>query len=113
MPSPDRQLRPIKPLPLTGITPKEIPSPPPKFDWADPATLLVEPEYQRDLSKRSITLIRHIAANFDWLHIKPPVCARGPGDKLCVVDGQHTAIAAASRGVPKIPVMILCRSQHR
>ena len=51
--------------------------------------------------------IRKIAENFDWLHIKPPVCARGSTGKLCVVDGQHTAIAAASRGVAKIPVMIV------
>ena len=100
-------LRAIKPIPLVGLRVRDIPSSPPTFGWAGPKTLLVEPEYQRDLSKRSITLIRHIAANFDWLHIKPPVCAHGAGGKLCVVDGQHTAIAAASRGVPKIPVMVI------
>ena len=44
---------------------------------------------------------------FDWLHIKPPVCARGTNNKLCVIDGQHTAIVAASRGVATIPVMIV------
>ena len=100
-------LRAIKPIPLIGLTVKDISSSPPRFDWADPQTLLVEDDYQRRLTKRSITLIRKIAENFDWLHIKPPVCARGTGDKLCVVDGQHTAIAAASRGVAKIPVMII------
>jgi hypothetical protein len=107
MPSPEHSLRPIQPIPLVGIEPKQIGSQMPKFEWHDPKTLMVESEYQRDLSQRSITLIRHIAGNFDWLHIKPPVCARGAGGKLCVVDGQHTAIAAASRGVPKIPVMII------
>ena len=100
-------LRAIKPIPLIGLTVKDISSYPPRFDWADPKTLLVEDEYQRRLTKRSITLIRKIAVGFDWLHIKPPVCARGAGAKLCVVDGQHTAIAAASRGVAKIPVMIV------
>jgi len=100
-------LRPIKAIPLIGIKPKAIPSEPPRFGWANPCHLLVEPEYQRGLTKRSITLIRNIAENFNWLHIKPPVCARGAGNKLCVIDGQHTAIAAASRGVPKIPVMIV------
>jgi hypothetical protein len=98
--------RPIKPIPLIGITPKPIVSKPPVFGWADPKTLLVEAEYQRDLSSRSIKLIRRIAEHFDWLHVKPPVCARSNG-KLCVIDGQHTAITAASRGLPKIPVMIV------
>jgi hypothetical protein len=100
-------LRPIKPILLIGLKPREITSTPPRFDWADPKTLLVEDEYQRDLTKRSITLIRKIAEHFDWLHIKPPVCARGSGGKLCVIDGQHTAIAAASRNIAKIPVMIV------
>src|SRR5579863_10262422 len=98
--------RPIRPIPLVGITPKPISSRLPVFGWADPKTLLVEDEYQRGLTKRSIQLIRRIAENFDWLHIKPPVCARGANGKLCIVDGQHTAIAAASRGLTKIPVMI-------
>ena len=44
---------------------------------------------------------------FDGLHIKPPVWARGTNNKLCVIDGQHTASVAASRGVAKIPVMIV------
>lgn len=100
-------LRAIKPLPLIGITPKPIPSQQPRFGWANPTDLLVEAEYQRGLTARSIKLIRKIAESFDWLHVKPPVCARGAGNKLCVIDGQHTAIAAASRGVPKIPVMIV------
>jgi hypothetical protein len=98
--------RPVKPIPLGGITPRPIASRLPTFGWADPKSLLVEPDYQRDLSTRSIKLIRRIAENFDWLHVKPPVCARSNG-KLCVIDGQHTAIAAASRGLPRIPVMIV------
>ena len=100
-------LRPIKPIPLIGIEPLPINTSLPRFGWADPKTLLVEDDYQRRLTKRSITLIRKIAQNFNWLHIKPPVCARGTDNKLCVIDGQHTAIAAASRGLRKIPVMIV------
>jgi hypothetical protein len=100
-------LRAIKPIPLIGLSVRDIPSAPPRFDWADPKTLLVEDDYQRRLTKRSITLIRKVAENFDWLHIKPRVCTHGTGNKLCVIDGQHTAIAAASRGVAKIPVMIV------
>jgi hypothetical protein len=100
-------LRPIKPIPLVGLELSEIASRPPRFEWADPQTLLVEDEYQRQLTKRGVTLIRRIAQNFNWFHIKPPICARRDDGALCVVDGQHSAIAAASRGIAKIPVMII------
>ena len=99
-------LRPIKSIPLINLVLQPVPEKMPVFSYADPTTLLVEGEYQRELSKASITLIRKIAAGFNWLHVKPPVCARSNG-KLCVIDGQHTAIAAASRKIPKIPVMIV------
>ena len=49
-------LRAIKPTPLVGLT-LGFPSSPPRFDWADPKTLLVEDDYQRRLTQRSITLI--------------------------------------------------------
>lgn len=100
-------LRPIKSIPLVGVTIGEIKSTLPVFEWVDPCTLLVEAAYQRNLSKNSITLIRRIAERFDWAHLKPPVCARAGEGRLFVVDGQHTAIAAVSRGVEKIPVMII------
>ncbi|MFZ0270968.1 MAG: ParB N-terminal domain-containing protein [Acidobacteriaceae bacterium] len=101
--------RPIKAIPLIGIDTKQAISlaKPPTFQWVDPLLLRVESDYQRDLTKRSITLIRHIAEHFNWLHIKPPVCAAHKNGNLCVIDGQHTAIAAASRGIKKIPVMIV------
>ena len=35
--------------------------------WTGPKTLLVEDDYQRRLTKRSITLTRKAAENFDWL----------------------------------------------
>src|ERR1700733_5696381 len=100
-------LRPIKPIPLVGLTLNAIKSKPPVFEWADPRMLQVEASYQRNLSEKSITLIRRIAAGFDWAHLKPPVCARDADKKLFCIDGQHSAIAAVSRGVEKIPVMIV------
>ena len=69
-------LRAIKPIPLVGLTMREIPSSPPRFRFGGSEDALVEDDYQRRLTKRSITVIRKIAENFDWLHIKPPVCAR-------------------------------------
>lgn len=79
----------------------------PHFTTAAPTDLYVEPEYQRNLSDKSIKLIRKVISNWNWAHTKPPICVRD-GDKLLVIDGQHTAIAAASRGdINKLPIVII------
>lgn len=80
---------------------------PPEFTWVRPTTLLVDETYQRGISSRSIKLIGRIVANWDWARFKPPVVAVTAGG-LEVIDGQHTAIAAASHGgIAEIPVMIV------
>lgn len=79
----------------------------PEMGAADPNTLMVEPAYQRDLSGSSIKLIRKIVNNWDWTKFKPPICARTEVG-LFVIDGQHTAIAAASHPeISSIPIMIV------
>lgn len=79
----------------------------PTLEWVEPASLCVEENYQRDLSEKSITLIRRIVANWRWSKIKPVICVR-VGNRLVVIDGQHTAIAAASHGgIEKVPVMVV------
>jgi len=91
-------LPPPKPIDLTAPTPE------PRL--VAPADLLIEGAYQRDLSNRSMSLIRKIVNGWDWAKFKPPICAER-GENLYVIDGQHTAIAAATRGVAKIPVLIV------
>lgn len=92
---------------VAGVEPATIESDPPHFHWVDPTALLVDGAYQRNLSERSVTLIRKIVGSWDWAKFKPPVCASTDGG-LEVIDGQHTAIAAASHpGVTQIPVMIV------
>jgi hypothetical protein len=100
-------LRPIKPIPLIGIEPKPISSELPNFKWTDPTELFVEADYQRNLTAGSIKLIRSITADFNWLNIKPVICAKGKDGKLVVLDGQHTAIAAISRGIKSVPIMLV------
>jgi len=78
----------------------------------DPAELLVDEAYQRTISERSLELIRKIVAQWDWRRFKPPVVARTPmpdgGEGLVVLDGQHTAIAAATHPlVTRIPIMVV------
>ena len=99
--------RKIAAMKVPGVEPAPTVSDTPTFEWIDPALLLVDETYQRNLSERSIKLIRKIVGNWDWSRFKPPVCVRN-GDDIEVIDGQHTAIAAATHpAIDKIPVMIV------
>lgn len=100
-------LRAIEPLALTGIAPGLIAGTAPTFRLVDPRTLLVDEIYQRTLSEQSLKLIARIVAEWSWRAFKPPIVVE---DKraLHVIDGQHTAIGAASHGgIDLIPVMVV------
>lgn len=100
-------LRPITAINGAGLTPSTPSSSGPIFEWVNPTDLLVNEAYQRDLAERSIKLIRRIVQGWDWTKFKPPVCSLGD-DGMEVIDGQHTAIAAATHPhIDKIPVMIV------
>ena len=99
--------RQIQPITLLGLTPGGTPRALPIFEWVDPGTLLVDAGYQRDLSRRSLALIRRIVAGWDWARFKTPIgVLTDAGIEL--IDGQCTSIAAATHpAVDKIPVMIV------
>lgn len=99
--------RPIKPIMLGDLVPGEVKSSVPEIKWMSPGELLVDEDYQRGLSDRSVTLIRRIIAGWDWARFKPPVVAE-TDDGIEVIDGQHTAIAAASHpDIAEIPVLVV------
>lgn len=99
--------RPIAPIEINGFVPGGTPRALPIFEWVDPATLLVDEGYQRDSSERSLKLVRKIIAGWDWAKFKAP-CAVMTDAGLELIDGQHTAIAAATHpDVDEIPVMIV------
>ena len=105
-----RSIRPLAKESLRGIEPSKIGRRTPKFEWIDPRTLYVEEAYQRDLSGNSTALVRKIVSRFNWSRFKPPICVRLPdsGNVLVCIDGQHTAMAAATHpDVDKIPVMVV------
>lgn len=100
-------LRPVRPISLHGIEPRIADTSPPTLELVDPRELVVDDGYQRSISEKSINLIRRIVAEWDWRRFKPPITARRDG-ALMVIDGQHTAIAAASHpAVLRIPVMVV------
>lgn len=104
----DATLRPIEAIQLHLDTrPAPPPTAAPVFLDVDPRSLLVEAAYQRDLTPRSLALIRKIAVDWDWRKCHPPVVVMTDEGGL-ILDGQHTAIAAASRhDLPMIPVMLV------
>jgi hypothetical protein len=100
-------LRAIKPMSFPDLKPASFEGEKPELKWIEPTALLVDGTYQRDLSNRSIKLIRKMIENFSWNRLKPPIVVQAGPASLHVVDGQHTAIAAASLGIPQIPVFVV------
>lgn len=100
-------IRAISAIPLPAdVVPGEI-GPRPRIVRMNPADLSVDAKYQRELSRKSITLIHKLVAGWDWRRFKPPVIAR-VGESWHVIDGQHTAIAAVTHGgIGEIDVMIV------
>ncbi|KAB1068869.1 DUF6551 family protein [Methylobacterium planeticum] len=97
---------------MPDVAPSDVTMSVPIFIDVDPTRLLVDESYQRNLSERSVRLIRRIVGGWDWRAFKPPVVVDVDG-KLHVVDGQHTAIAAASHpGITTIPVMMVEGERH-
>lgn len=69
--------------------------------------LCVDPAYQRDLSSKSIRLIRKLVEEWDWRRFKVPVVTQ-VDDQWHVIDGQHTAIAAVTHGgIEELEVLVV------
>ncbi len=102
-------MRKIIPIDLEGITPNVIASLKPKFIIVDPLNLRVDERYQRELSQRSRRLILRMVTGWDWMAFKPPIVAQTEEPEVFdVVDGQHTAIGAASHPqVGNIPALLI------
>lgn len=89
--------RPIIPITLPGkMTANTLVVDRPDVRMVRVEDMLVEGSYQRNLSSKSMTLIRQIVTGWDWLRFKPPIVADAGNGKFFVIDGQHTAIGAVS-----------------
>lgn len=100
-----RTIEPIPEIAKFAITPQNKA---PRMMWVDPLQLSVDETYQRNLSMKSKKLITNIVQNFDWTRFKCPIVTQDEKERMFVLDGQHTAIAAATHPeIEKIPVMIV------
>ncbi|MGU3496120.1 hypothetical protein ACLBXM_18925 [Xanthobacteraceae bacterium A53D] len=103
--------RSVSAVDAAGITFGPIDAAKPIFEWVAPETLLIDERYQRHLSSASGRLIAKMLAEWDWRRFKPPVAVLTEAG-LELIDGQHTAIAAATHPeIESIPVMIVEASE--
>lgn len=104
-------LQQITAIDIDGLTPSNPTTGEPICEWVDPRSLFVDHEYQRRVGEKGQRQVRRIVQGFCWTKFKPPVCAYSEHHGqtiLTVLDGQHTAIAAASNpNVNMIPIMIV------
>ncbi|RWE26629.1 MAG: hypothetical protein EOS41_05715 [Mesorhizobium sp.] len=104
-------IRPIAPVDVAGLKPATPTTGLPICELVDPQTLFVDGAYQRSIGENGLRQIRRMIQRFCWTRFKPPICAYGRHEGrtvLMVLDGQHTAIAAASNpNIGRIPVMIV------
>lgn len=108
-------LRPVKPFrEAVGGAPIERtdPGPRPELRWVKPTSLLVDGKYQRSLTDRSARLIAKIIKEFSWRKFKPCIVV-DVGEGFHCIDGQHGAIAAATLGLPEIPVFVVVAASLR
>lgn len=99
-------LRAIEPISTKGLTLAPIPDQPPKIVWVGPRELVVDGTYQRELSERSRKVLIRAIEGFSWARFKLPIAVKADG-ALHLIDGQHSAIAAATREIAKIPVCVV------
>lgn len=99
-------LRQIQPIDFPDVQYANVTGKRPVLRWVAPTDLWVDDTYQRDLSRKSLSLIKATVQGFAWNRMKPPIVV-DDGGKLHVIDGQHTAISAATIGLDQIPIFVV------
>jgi hypothetical protein len=101
-------LRKIEALPDSAKLLRNPIPPPPKIAWFPLDQLVIDESYQRSLSNASRALIRRLVTRWDWNCFKPLSVAATGGGLYEIIDGQHTAIAAATHGaIELLPCLVL------
>lgn len=102
------ELRPILGMDPNGLALADLSqSERPVLQWLSIDLLLINGAYQRSLSEASKRSIRRIVKSFDWARLKALSVTPVDGGYFEVVDGQHTAIAAATHGeIDELPCLV-------
>lgn len=92
--------RPMVAAPITGR--------PAELAYIEIDKLCVDDKYQRSIdNKKSETLIRTIAAKFDWRKFELLIVVRTADGRYEIIDGQHRAHAAAALELETVPCAII------
>lgn len=80
----------------------------PIVEWGDPCDVYVDDRYQRPIGDKGRTLIKTIGGGtFSWRKFCLPIVTLNPDGFRVAVDGQHTLIAAATRGLKRVPWLLV------
>lgn len=78
----------------------------PELKFLPLEVLRIDAAYQRPVTPQGLRNIRNIVQHFDWAKFAPLIVARAD-EYYAIIDGQHRAIAAATRGFNAVPCMIV------
>lgn len=80
---------------------------PAKLEWLSIQQLVIDPEYQREITPQGRSNVRRIAGAFSWSMFAPVIVASVGSNKFAIIDGQHRTTAAALCGIEKVPCAII------
>ena len=80
---------------------------PPRLEWISIRDLVVDPDYQREITLVGRANVRRIATEFNWSMFTPVIVAAVGSNKFAIVDGQHRVTAAVICGIEKVPCALI------
>lgn len=80
---------------------------PPRLEFLSIKDLVIDSDYQREITSVGRKNVRRIAAEFDWSMFAPVIVAPAGSNKFAIVDGQHRTTAARLCGIERVPCAII------
>lgn len=87
--------------------PRRDPGPEPRQEWLPVDNLVIDPEYQREVTNEGRRAIERIASRFEWSKFSPIVVSPVSLGRHAIIDGQHRATAAKLCGHASVPCYII------
>jgi len=99
----------LRPIDATGFTPIKTPAetPAPQLQWIKIEQLVVDDDYQREITNDRRKAIRQIAENFDWRYFSTVMVSPIEGGLYAVIDGQGRTTAAKLCGMESVPCAVI------
>lgn len=103
----------IAPIERRGLTPAALPAALPELCWVPVGRLIVDRGYQRRIAERGVRLVRRLVEGWDWARVKALTVVARPDGRYEVLDGQHTAAAAATHGaIAALPCLVVAAADR-